>query len=36
MNQPIKNYLTLEKFSLMYEHYAFIDAPDYYADHLFI
>ena len=36
MNQPIKNYLTLEKFSLMYGYYAFIDVPDYYADHLFI
>lgn len=32
MNQPIKNYFTLEKFSLLYDYYAFIDVPDYYAD----
>lgn len=36
MNQPIKNYFTLEKFSLLYDYYAFIDVPDYYADQLFI
>lgn len=32
----VKNYFTLEKFSLLYDHYAFIDVPEYYADQLFI
>ena len=32
----MKNYLTLERFSLLYDHYAFIDVPKYYADQLFI
>ena len=32
----MKNYFTLERFSLLYDHYAFIDLPDYYADQLFI
>ena len=32
----IKNYFTLKKLSLLYDHYAFIDVPDYYADQLFI
>lgn len=32
----MKNYFTLERFSLLYDHYAFIDAPQYYADQLFI
>ena len=32
----MKNYFTLEKFSLLYDHYAFIDVPEYYADQLFI
>lgn len=32
----MKNYFTLERFSLLYDHYAFIDVPEYYADQLFI
>lgn len=32
----MKNYLTLNRFSLLYDHYAFIDVPVYYADQLFI
>ena len=32
----MKNYFTLEQFSLLYDHYAFIDVPEYYADQLFI
>lgn len=32
----MKNYLTLERFSMLYDHYAFIDVPEYYADQLFI
>ena len=32
----MKNYFTLERFSLLYDHYAFIDVPDYYADQMFI
>lgn len=32
----MKNYFTLERFSLRYDHYAFIDVPEYYADQLFI
>lgn len=32
----MKNYFTLERFSLLYDHYAFIDVPVYYADQLFI
>lgn len=32
----MKNYFTLECFSLRYDHYAFIDVPEYYADQLFI
>lgn len=35
-SDSFKNYFTLEKFSLLYDHYAFIDAPEYYADQLFI
>ena len=31
----MKNYFTLERFSLLYDHYAFIDVPEYYADQLF-
>lgn len=31
-----KNYLTLERFSLRYFYYAFIDTGDYLADGLFI
>jgi len=32
----MKNYFTLEQFSLLYDHYAFVDVPEYYADQLFI
>ena len=32
----MKNYLALNRFSLLYDHYAFIDVPAYYADQLFI
>lgn len=32
----MKNYFTLERFSLLYDYYAFIDVPEYYADQLFI
>ena len=32
----MKNYFTLERFSLLYDHYAFIDVPEYFADQLFI
>ena len=32
----MKNYFSLERFSLMYDHYAIIDVPEYYADQLFI
>lgn len=32
----MKNCLTLNRFSLLYDHYAFIDVPAYYADQLFI
>lgn len=32
----MKNYLTLNRFSLLYDHYAFIDVPAYYADQIFI
>ena len=32
----MNNYFTLERFSLRYDHYAFIDVPEYYADQLFI
>lgn len=32
----MKNYFTLERFSLLYNHYAFIDVPEYFADQLFI
>lgn len=32
----MKNYFTLERVSLLYDHYAFIDVPQYYADQLFI
>ena len=32
----MKNYFTLEQFSLPYGHYAFVDVPEYYADQLFI
>ena len=32
----MKNYFTLERFFLLYDHYAFIDVPEYYADQLFI
>ena len=32
----MKNYFTLERFSLRYDHYAFIDVPKYFADQLFI
>ena len=32
----MKNYFTLERFFLLYDHYAFIDVSEYYADQLFI
>lgn len=32
----MKNYFTLERFFLLYDHYAFIDVPEYYADQLFV
>lgn len=32
----MKNYFTLERFSLLYDYYVFIDVPEYYADQLFI
>ena len=32
----MKNYFALNRFSLLYDHYAFIDVPAYYADQLFI
>ena len=32
----MKNYLSLNRFSLLYDHYAIIDVPEYYADQLFI
>ncbi len=31
-----KNYWRLQKFSIFYSHYAFIDSPDYLADQLFV
>ena len=36
MEDWMKNYFTLERFSLLYDYYAFIDVPEYYADQLFI
>ena len=36
MPDEIKNYLTLERFSLRYYYYAFLDTGDYLADNLFI
>lgn len=35
-NRSAKNYFALQKFSLLYDHYAFVDAPEYLADQLFI
>lgn len=35
-NNYCRNYIELEQFSLLYDHFAFIDVPEYYADHLFI
>lgn len=32
----MKNYVHFKEFSLLYDHYAFIDVPQYYADQLFI
>lgn len=32
----IKNYCVLSKFSLLYDHFAFIDTSEYYADQMFI
>ena len=32
----MKNYLALEQCSLLYDHFAFVDVPEYYADQLFI
>ncbi len=32
----MKNYLELEQYSLLYDHFAFVDVPGYYADQLFI
>ena len=32
----MKNYFTIQKFSLLYDHYAFVDVPEYFADQLFI
>ncbi len=32
----MKNCLSLNRFSLLYDHYAFIDVPAYYADQLFV
>ena len=32
----MKNCFTLEQFSLLYDHYVFVDVPEYYADQLFI
>lgn len=31
-----KNYWKLQKFSIFYNHYAFIDSQDYLADQLFV
>lgn len=35
-NNFCRNYIELEQFSLLYDHFLFIDVPEYYADHLFI
>lgn len=32
----MKNYIHIDQFSLLYDHYLFVDAPEYYADQLFI
>lgn len=32
----MENYLTLKRVSLLYDHYVFVDVPEYYADQLFI
>ena len=32
----VKNYITLEQHSRLYESYAFVDVPEYFADQLFI
>lgn len=32
----MKNYLQFKQFSLLFDHYAFVDVPQYYADQLFI
>ena len=32
----MKNYLALAQCSLLYDHFAFVDVPEYYADQLFI
>lgn len=32
----MENYLAFKEFSLLYDHYAFVDVPEYYADQLFI
>jgi len=31
-----KNYIKFESLSFLYDHYAFVDVPQYYADQLFI
>ena len=36
MPENVKNYLTLERFSLRNFYYAFLDTSDYLADGLFI
>lgn len=32
----MKNYFAFKEYSLLYDHYAFVDVPEYYADQLFI
>ena len=36
MQAEIKNYISLEHFSLRYKYFAFLDAGEYLADGLFI
>lgn len=36
MPENVKNHLPLERFSLCYRYYAFLDSADYLADQLFI
>ena len=36
MQEEVKNYLSLERFSLRHKYFAFLDTGEYLADRLFI